>query len=653
MDTSVACAAFPAVSRTAAVFVLIEAAALAVSALATAVEEAATSAGGQHSDVWVPPVIGMGGNSADDGSREGWRNCRNTAHRRYCSERCIALESWLSMGLGFRYGPTKELIKEYDVIDLWAVCPNGWFGMAAQMLRKVFLETPLQNRDVHWPDVEYMAFRFFATLNLTRYFHPMQVRSAAPFHHLDNLMRALTSERDGATPAPAVAQVAAPPTVSPNVSNVAPGCSLSGLVAGLQGAAEELRAAEEAFFDGLATRRRSGPLKRLRSRFSATQTCLEHLATSRRLVPEVLAESSPLFRILDKIDMRTPVAIHREPEYQQNGPLGWTAAAAADPERPPGLILHLLPSRDFESTFVRSYGRLHCDIIFKDALARRHAAAMAAYQKLHGATKGDVKQGDVAGKLAKDPIFNIVEVGAYLGGCSFWALLHLPSVRVVAVEAFAPAAEAMSRTARSSGLRSQVFSVEGNCISDNPGERLHRVFMVGADGGLLQPGLVRGESTDDGEDATLSPRGLGVAASSSSRGAGSASPASPAGRPCVTLTEVLKRHRKVNGRAWDLLRVHTSGMELPILRSGFDALKDGLVRTVVVVLTTVHGAADCEGLAEVLLGAKASRVDYDGRPVRDRRTRRLRQRRRSLKPRGVAENARGGGSGLRDGGVLY
>merc|ERR1712176_813208 len=73
---------------------------------------------------------------------------------------------------------------------------------------------------------------------------------------------------------------------------------------------------------------------------------------------------------------------------------------------------------------------------------------------------------------------------------------------------------------------------------------------------------------------------------------------------CISLSELLMREETIATR-WDVLRVHTSGHELVVLKSGHDAFSRGIVRTLVIMLTAAHTAKMLTSMVELLLDLRA------------------------------------------------
>jgi len=488
------------------------------------------------------------------------RHCLRPEHETYCLRRCNVLDTWLNMGTGIQYGPSRELIEEYSQIGLWRLCPMTLFSVAMEIGRSQILSLPaawqaMEDGILAAVEQDVADLFFVHGLNITKYYHP-RTTSASLFFHLQKVVEAIESRRGrgaGADPSGGVELLRKavdddaefPRRLGSDVGHadgsrslwaMSNDCSLTSLAFGLADALEDYHRVEAAVLEGTPGAAGEAPM-RLNKRFNIAQRCLMRLVREGGFVRRVLAEGSPLLGILDRLDCRTYVLVQREVE--------------SDHVRLPsgeGFLMHVLPIRDFESNFVRSYSRFHCDMGYKDLLLRRHAVAASSGRR-----------------------FAVAEVGAYLGGCSFWALVHLPGIRVVAVEQHAPAVEAMFRSAASNGFSEDDFRAVEACVAD-AGTHFEPTFRRFAD--LRQPGMTKGDS-------------------SSGR------------RPCRTFGEVLAPLPEPSGY-WDMVRLHTSGNDISILRSGLPMLREGRVRALVVMLQGPGCNEDCRGIAAILfdLGAE-------------------------------------------------
>lgn len=501
-----------------------------------------------------PPenLVKMG---AADG--EGMRSCLNQAYREYCETRCHILNAWLSMGLEMKYGATTNLLHEYVVTDLWQVCPLEYIGLKMQSL---YLQIN-EHGHMDLRSMDEVLHHMFHNLgmNITRLFHPRS-KSFAPFLQIHRFIVAAERRRGVVArmpPGSPLAEIRAAidvETMFPMDPMDAPGgdalekmrsCSLHDLAVGLWSITGVSRAVNSAMLDPASAHAANATM--LNSVLNAAQVCLVQLSEFGGLTHSLLETGVPLFGILDRLDCRTLT-------YVEDA-LGVLEQA---PQAPSPFVMHVLQLRDFESNFVRSYGRFHCDDGYIALLKNRHAVAQAEARA-----------------------FSVVEVGAYLGGCTFWPLANLPYTQALAIEQFAPAVAAMSRTAATNKLGTERFGVLGACISDDT-TPFHAVVV--RNNQLLQPAMINGT------------------------GGGGASM-----RSCITLSDALAPHLPGSG-FWDLIRVHTSTAELPILRSGLDLFREGLVRTVAVMLTAFHKGDYLADIAKLFLGLGA-KLTYVGQVV--------------------------------------
>eukprot|EP00928_Gymnodinium_smaydae_P071043 TRINITY_DN54727_c0_g1_i1.p1 TRINITY_DN54727_c0_g1~~TRINITY_DN54727_c0_g1_i1.p1 ORF type:complete len:540 (-),score=101.29 TRINITY_DN54727_c0_g1_i1:628-2175(-) len=480
------------------------------------------------------------------------------------------------MGSELQYGPSEQMLSEYSHIGLWRWCPIALVGTLMHLARgQIMLSKRLGRTYSVDSGLEKILSSLFLEIgvNLTEYFHPLQL-SPAPFYHIHRLVRSIEVDVDTRAWSQSDARLSglreaiASDESLPESAAGLPlrgsleamrSCSLGGLAVGLAPAAAEHMALNDAHFGGAS----QDPIlaARFHARLNRAQRCLQRLARGGNLLSRVLAEGAPLFGVLDRIDCRTPVLVDGEP------PLDNSSSVLL-----PGFVMHVLPMRDFESNWMRSYGRFHCDADFKAILLRRHAEA------------------------PEDVPFMLGEVGAYLGGCSFWALMHLPRLRVVAVEQFQPAAAAMRRTGITNRLGTDTFEVVEACVSDGASPFLRSTLM--RDGDLLQPAVASSAGT---APVAVAPRMLTATTAAAALAEGEE------GRECRTLDDILGSYLASPSpqQRWGLVRVHTSGMELPILRSGLATLRQRGVRTLVAVLTSAHSAEDHVEIAALLAGAGA------------------------------------------------
>lgn len=154
------------------------------------------------------------------------------------------------------------------------------------------------------------------------------------------------------------------------------------------------------------------------------KTCVSwclHLLRQEGLLPLfAFKQSATFFRLLDRLDCRTVVAV------QTNGSSG--------PGRPV-FWMHVMPAPHWESDNIRMHKEFHCGgKVLRDFIASQRDLSLRS--------------------------FRFVEVGASLGGCSFEVLTSIPSSIALAVEAYQPAVDAMRRTAKENSLTERLMVVE-------------------------------------------------------------------------------------------------------------------------------------------------------------------------------------------------
>lgn len=505
---------------------------------------------------------------------EGPRTCFNPLHRQYCEERCTLLNYYLNMGLDMPYVHMKVLLDEYTSTRLWLQCPSDWFSLKLRVLHRQILD----HGQVDLAGAETSLKHLFSggSLNLTEYFHPRR-RGSAVFLSLHRFVSQASASYNmvfvpnplDTTPLSLLRRAIASNDMLPSsildvhvarTLDVADACSLGALALRLASVARLHRAVTAAMYGGFAAP--SKDVKgsaRVNAIFNEVEHCLASFASEYTLATRILEEGMPIFGVLDLLDCRTPVILDNEVSSRDD---------SIPRPSPYGFIMHVLPIRDFESNFVRTYARCHCDEGYKTVLVSRHEMAAATGRG-----------------------FAVAEIGAYLGGCTFWPLFHLPGTRAMAVEPFAPAVRAMSQTATVNGFGADRFQVVETCISDEHTPLASAMFN---DGMVLQPGmtvLARAESVfPEGMEATLGPQQVP--------------------RACVTLSDLLAVPDAL-ARRWDVLRVHTSGLELPVLRSGESAFRRGHVATLVTMLTAAHTREVLTEIVDLLLGVGA-RLTYVG-----------------------------------------
>lgn len=232
----------------------------------------------------------------------------------------------------------------------------------------------------------------------------------------------------------------------------------------------------------------------------------------------------PIFAVLDRLDslIVAPLLLPR-----------WTSGE---------FLMHLLPTRNVESSYVRAFVDFHCDLAFKDMLSNRR---------------------DLVKHLAD---FRVVEVGSNLGGCILYALTQLgDGTRGLAVEPYSPAAAALRRTIAANGIGKRL-SVDDRFICANSQRRyVSRLSAAGAVQHQTQWYVAEAESLHHW--------------------------ASVQAKPCASLSDVLLE----NGIAEvDVLRVHVLGRELEVLQSAEQSLKAGKIKALAVAILREDGKP-CHG----------------------------------------------------------
>eukprot|EP00927_Polykrikos_kofoidii_P036807 TRINITY_DN31050_c0_g1_i1.p1 TRINITY_DN31050_c0_g1~~TRINITY_DN31050_c0_g1_i1.p1 ORF type:complete len:542 (-),score=68.62 TRINITY_DN31050_c0_g1_i1:96-1721(-) len=503
-------------------------------------------------------------------------HCGDDANFQFCVARCSVWNSFLNLGIGADSATDTSISTSADdaAIQLWDFCAHTGFSLRVmELAREVITNITVNFVELIWQTDVLFSRLFLSTgINFTMFFSPGSFGSA-PFLYLHRLVEAIGIRRGRKRPDPsseafralreAIDQdLALPPSPYEGVGGLngelaaISNCSLGGpLELGLAGAVSDVEAVATSFYS-----KQGGSESSQRTytrRMALLHRCILRYASRVNLVATVLATGSPLFGLLDRIDCRTPVHFWLKEEAKQLFPAGF--------------LMHLLPVRDIESNYVRAYGRFHCDDEVRNALRTRHAA---------NGGRGVV----------------FAEVGAYLGGCSFWAVTHLSGgSRAVAVEQYRPAIETMMKTSAANSLRADVFTAVEACVSDErePAGK----FVFSRQSGVRQPGF-REASKSQTAGAKASAEQL----------------ASRPRRLCVTLPEVLSPHIQPGG-VWDAVRVHTSGFELPILRSGVDMLRGGGVRMLIVNLTRVFPEDERYLLIVELLLSLGAKLSFLGKPV--------------------------------------
>eukprot|EP00930_Biecheleria_cincta_P059942 TRINITY_DN45652_c0_g1_i1.p1 TRINITY_DN45652_c0_g1~~TRINITY_DN45652_c0_g1_i1.p1 ORF type:complete len:604 (+),score=62.75 TRINITY_DN45652_c0_g1_i1:207-2018(+) len=232
--------------------------------------------------------------------------------------------------------------------------------------------------------------------------------------------------------------------------------------------------------------------------------------------------SVPIFSVLDRLEslMAPPLALDTASE-------SWKHRL---------FFMHLLPTNSIESTQVRGFMDLHCDMPFKNML-------LAKGQLLRGSAQ-----------------IRVVEVGAHLGGCILHAITHLgDQARGLAIEPYAPAAAALRRTVVTNGIEKQLMVDDRFICADSRQQFIPRTIQSGI---LYQTEWEQvSSSTAFDADRTRT-------------------------KACASLTTVLKESRF---DAVDVLRVHVLGRELEVLQSAQPMLAAGRVRSIAVAVLCDHG----------------------------------------------------------------
>lgn len=198
--------------------------------------------------------------------------------------------------------------------------------------------------------------------------------------------------------------------------------------------------------------------------------------------------------------------------------------------------IHLLPTRSIESTQVRSFMDLHCDLSFKNMLLAKKRVLRDSVQ------------------------LRIVEVGASLGGCILYAITHLGDyTQGLAIEPYAPAAAALRRTIATNGIEKQLMVDDRFICAES--QQQHFTPRT------VQFGMLYQTEWDEFSSTASDDAGTGTKA-------------------CASLTAVLKEHRF---GAVDVLRVHVLGRELQVLQSALPMLVAGRVRSIAVAILCAHG----------------------------------------------------------------
>jgi len=490
-----------------------------------------------------------------------------------CRLRCASLSSWLCLGIG--HDPSeKEVLHRIEAdaeeTELWSVCPDvrialTYSKIAGQLQEHLGDASMSSSLSKAWLRANGMTHLLLSAVNITSYFSPASA-TFGPFFHLSRMMVAFHAYRKSVRNMPPLNDDIIPEageeramydrvlrikdlldsdglSLDIGAPPVAARCSLDYATL-LFAAADALRLEAGKEWGSSAGLR----LQRL---LMTGHACLQHVArrSSYELLSVVAAARSPIFEVLDRLDRRVVMRVRLTP-LDMEEQYFW---------------MHVFPTRDIESNYVRAYGDFHCDSAF-----RRFASARQA----------------LAG------VSNIVEVGAHLGGCTFYLLTHLgDSVRAVAVEPNQVASAAMRRTATMNGLAERLAIVEDCIAAPERSGVMHPYRQVNSrskrwpwlhqtDWEMMpeEPALVTAASRQphdhwDGKHH----------------------------RRCVALDKTLLPHFT----SVDLMRIHVLGRELSVLRSAVPLF---LTRSVKAVAVAIFGRdieyrwrQDALGIARLLL----------------------------------------------------
>ena len=229
------------------------------------------------------------------------------------------------------------------------------------------------------------------------------------------------------------------------------------------------------------------------------------------LARRAAASCVPIFDVLDRLDRQVVVPLPFEGRSED-------------------FWYHVLPTTNVEANFVRGFMRIHCDQAFMNLLRDRR------------------------GRSPPGSPFLVVEVGAHLGGCTFFALTHLDQeISAVAIEPYGPAAAAMRRTAALNGLAGRL-EVSESYICEESGSVLELRRKLSAAGRWLSQPVWAAPDEAAAHPADLLANLTDVVVADERH----------VRARCVRLGELL---RAQGVAAVDVLRVHVSGRELSVLRS--------------------------------------------------------------------------------------
>eukprot|EP00927_Polykrikos_kofoidii_P071858 TRINITY_DN68056_c0_g1_i1.p1 TRINITY_DN68056_c0_g1~~TRINITY_DN68056_c0_g1_i1.p1 ORF type:complete len:694 (+),score=89.99 TRINITY_DN68056_c0_g1_i1:74-2155(+) len=529
----------------------------------------------------------------------------------WCERRCSEFFGYLCLRLGGELFPV-DSFHEGDALSVWEYCPDAQIGLrfalnALRLRKEAFDKETLLRTEKDVVDV--------LLINLTHYFDPLGP-SFAPYFHIWHLLGLLKKsmlleaphshleESVGSAGVGSDCPALRPPTLlalrryitSERVMDLAASSALAetfvvasggvdrgsadgwghdeacGLArAALLFAAADLRRPQR---PGLWWEQDAEDARRhLRAAMSRLQVSVLRLWRRRRVLTALATSPAPLLEMMDRLDLQVWV-----PLYLESGTAEW---------REKVFWMRVLPSRNIEANHVRGTRRLHCDSEFQRFLLERH---------------------NVTGRgISATRPFRIVEVGAHLGGCTFYALTHLgPFVDALAIEPYGPAAEAVRLTAEENRLTRHLRVAE-NFVTDSQQKWFSYTSLAPSfapwlqqpdwtdehivDGALASQHLaVLHEGVDgaDGSNERTSRRAHAIDSGSL--------PAARGGKTRVhgvSLAELLWTHGfdKTGGAqvtnvqvAVDMLRVHVLGRELEVLRSAAPLFVAHSIRSVAVAI---------------------------------------------------------------------
>eukprot|EP00747_Dinoflagellata_sp_TGD_P077935 gnl/TRDRNA2_/TRDRNA2_159826_c0_seq2.p1 gnl/TRDRNA2_/TRDRNA2_159826_c0~~gnl/TRDRNA2_/TRDRNA2_159826_c0_seq2.p1 ORF type:complete len:545 (+),score=63.27 gnl/TRDRNA2_/TRDRNA2_159826_c0_seq2:77-1636(+) len=194
---------------------------------------------------------------------------------------------------------------------------------------------------------------------------------------------------------------------------------------------------------------------RFQRSLAAIQNCLAAVTDHHGFLLPLLAARSTiglsLLLALDRLECRSVARVNTLNEenvasqvFGHSHLFGSEAAAKAasatiteSSPRGRSLKISVLPWRDFESSYIRGWTKLHCGDDVRALVRRRMPADSGLF----------------------------VDVGAYMGSCSFWAAAYDDSVKVLAVEPFGAAVSAMRTSIRWNNLEGRVRVIHA-CVGE-------------------------------------------------------------------------------------------------------------------------------------------------------------------------------------------